>query len=244
MLGGMRFVLIAPADNSTRAADIVLIVDESGSMTTEHAWIPGMVSLLDEALREVNIGVELLNQFGLVGFGDDCNSQNSSLGRVLTTAGNEDFTTSANVSQFTCDLTTSGRREDGYSAIRVALDSYEFRQAARQFILISDEDRDVLDDSLTRDDIETMLESSGIILNAAISEEFSGDAFRALGIDRNMNAYIYDPSAPSLFRVVSQSGAPVPDSAYGSTNTDYTQLALGLGGAAWDLSSLRQGTFL
>ena len=32
---------------SANTADIVLLVDESGSMYTEHAWIPGMIASME-----------------------------------------------------------------------------------------------------------------------------------------------------------------------------------------------------
>lgn len=242
MLGDMRRVLAPQSSNLSRAADIVLLVDESGSMMEEHAWIPMMTALLDQALREVNVGVEPRNRFGVVGFGDDCNEGNV-IGRVLLSSVQEQFAFADNITDFTQDLNIGGRMEDGYSAISIALDSYVFRDVAKQFILITDEDRDTVSENLTREGVQVLLEDAGIQLNAAISEEFEGsDGLRALGIDGQGNAYLYDPSIRTSFEVLKGSGVSVLDSAYGSTNADYTQLALALGGAAWDLSQLRQGT--
>lgn len=241
MLGDMRRVLAPEGNNLSRAADIVLLVDESGSMVQEHAWISMMTQLLDQALMDVEIGVEPRNRFGVVGFGDDCN-ENNVFGRVLLSSTQEAFTVADNISDFTQRLNIGGRQEDGYSAIGVALDSYAFRDVAKQFILITDEDRDVVAENLTRDSIRAMLEDAGILLNAVISEEFQGDTdIRALGIDGNGNAYVYAPSIRSSFMVLEGSGMSIQDSAYGSTSADYTELALELGGAAWDLSQLRQG---
>lgn len=240
MLGDMRRVLAPHSSNLSHAADIILLVDESGSMTEEHAWITMMTELLDQALRDVDVGVEPRNRFGVVGFGDDCNEGNAE-GRVLLSSVQEQFAFADNITDFTRDLNIGGREEDGYSAIGVALDSYIFRDVARQFILITDEDRDTIAQNLTREGVQALLEDAGIQLNAAISEEFEGDGLRALGIDGQGNAYVYDPSIRNSFEVLEGSGMSVVDSAYGSTNTDYTQLALELGGAAWDLSQLRQG---
>lgn len=241
MLGEMRRILAPQSNNLSRAADIVLLVDESGSMVEEHAWISMMTQFLDQGLRDVDIGVEPRNKFGVVGFGDDCNEGNV-FGRVLLSSTQEIFTTADNVSDFTENLNVGGRKEDGYSAISVALESYPFRNVARQFILISDEDRDILAENLTRAGVRSLLEDAGILLNAVINEEFQGaiDA-RALGVDGTGNAYVYDPSIRNSFRVLEGSGTSVPDSAYGTTSTDYSQLALDLGGAAWDLNQLRQG---
>lgn len=243
ILGDMRRVVAPQSSNISRAVDIVLLVDESGSMVEEHAWIPSMTTLLDQALRAVDVGVEPRNRFGVLGFGDDCNEENI-FGRILLSSVQEQFAFADNITDFTGGLNVGGRQEDGYSAIDIALESYDFRDVAKQFILITDEDRDVVAEHLTRDSVQTLLEDVGILLNAAISEEFEGDGLRALGIDGQGNAYVYDPSIRALFEVLEGSGASVPDSAYGSTSTDYTQLALELGGAAWDLSQLRQGSYL
>ncbi len=240
-LNEVRVVLAVPPSNISRAADVILVVDESGSMVTEHQWIAGMTQDLDEALRAVNIGVEPRNLFGVVGFGADCLGENFTVGRVITNSADEVLSFGSMVNEFTSVLGTSGRMEDGYSGIRTALGGYEFRNGAKQFILITDEDRDPVDRNLTRESIQELLEKAGVVLNAAISEEFEGEGLRALGIDGARNAYVYDPSASALFSIVRGAGMPIQDSSHGSTSTDYTQLALELGGAAWDLSRLREG---
>lgn len=240
VLGDMRRVLAPQSSNMSRAADIVLLVDESGSMTEEHTWISMMTALLDQALQEVDVGVDPRNRFGVLGFGDDCNEGNV-MGRVLLSSVQEQFAFADNITDFTQELNIGGRREDGYSAMRVALDSYVFRNVAKQFILITDEDRDTVSENLTREGVQALLGEAGVQLNAVINEEFEGDGLRALGIDGQGNAYLYDPSIRTSFEVLEGSGVSILDSAYGSTNADYTQLALALGGAAWDLSQLRQG---
>jgi hypothetical protein len=176
----------------------------------------------------------------VVGFGDDCNEGNV-VGRVLLSSVQEQFVFAENITDFTQDLNIGGRKEDGYGAMSIALDSYSFRDVAKQFILVTDEDRDAVSENLTREGVQVLLETAGVQLNAAISEEFEGGGLRALGIDGQWNAYVYDPSIRTSFEVLEGSGASVVDSAYGDTNADYTQLALDLGGAAWDLSQLRQG---
>ena len=240
VLGDMKLISAPRADNLSRAVDVILLVDESSSMAEEHSWIPTMTQQLDQALMDINIGNEQRNRFGVVGFGDDCDDQNA-LGRVLLNSMQQGFGVADNITDFTRNLNLGGRSEDGYGAIHIALDNYTFRDVAKQFILITDEDRDALNQNLTRETIRSMLEDNEVLLNAVISEEFQANSLRALGMDSNQNAYVYDPSIRSLFRVLEGSGESVEDSAHGSTSTDYTQLALQLKGAAWDLSQLRQG---
>lgn len=238
--GGEYRIVSGTPRNGSRAADVILVVDESGSMTTEHEWIPNMIQQLDAALISVNIGRDPENRFGLVGFGDDC-IENFAAGRVVMNSAQEVFGASGGFDEFTMMLNASGQVEDGYSGISVALNGYPFRDVAKQFIIVTDEDRDVLNPSLTRESIRQALEDAGVVLNAAVSEEYSGGILRALGIDSTGAAYVFDPSAGDLFRIVDDVGKAVNESGHGSTNVDYTQLALELGGASWDLSLLRRG---
>lgn len=193
-------------------------------------------------LQELNIGRGVMpNRFGLVGFGGDC-SDGLGLGRVLDGVGGQHFSFASNFTELSEGLTTSGRREDGYSGIFIALQSYQFRQeAAKQFILITDEDRDPVDQNITRDLIETQLLDQGILLNVAVNQEFFGGGLRALGIDSHGGSYLYDPSSMTMYSLVEGEGGIVEDSGHGTTHRDYTQLALDTGGGAWDLNTLRLG---
>lgn len=181
------------------------------------------------------------NRFGLVGFGGDC-SDGLGLGRVLAGVGGRRFSFATNFTELSEGLTTSGRREDGYSGIYTAFQSYQFREeAAKQFILITDEDRDSVDQNITRNMIETKLLDQGILLNVAVNQGFSAGALRALGIDSRDGGYLYDPSSHTVFSLVEGEGKVVKDSGHGTTLQDYTQLALDTGGGAWDLNALRLG---
>ena len=239
--GDVRIVLVPRDSNHSRAADVVVLVDESGSMAEEVVWLSGMVELLDRALVLGGVGASERNNFGVVGFGGGCDSTDSALGRILLDDGQQMFTSAANISALTQGLKLGGRDEDGYSAIEIALRGYDFRNSARQFILITDEDRDVLSVNATRERLRAMLEDAGVQLNVAVTQQFLAGDLRALGVDSSRNAYLFDPSIRSAFVVESGAGASVEGSAYGSTDADYTMLAWELGGAAWDLSQLRQG---
>lgn len=239
MLDDARNILLPIGDNVPQAADIILLVDESGSMAVGHQWIPQMVAQLDTALIEAGIGVNPRNRFGITGFGDECSSDRS-IGRVLLSEENDVYVVAENVAKLTQKLNVRGRYEDGYGAIATALTQYTFRGRAKHFILISNEDRDILS-NITRDDIEVMLRIKNVILNVVVNQEFAVDGVRAFGIDGDGTAYIYDPSFDSLFRTVDEIAVPVQDSAHGSTDYDYTQLAFLLNGSSWDLSLLQKG---
>ncbi len=238
VLGNSRRLMSSRREN--RTADVIVLVDESGSMSMEHLWIPTMIKKLDNGLKSVGVGIKQRNYFGVVGFGDDCTNEDV-FARVLTSSSGALFVAAENISDFTAKLSVGGKQEDGYSALNAAVESYQFRDGARLFILITDEDRDVLDFNITQNSIFELLHNRGIILNTVANEEFSGCEYQGFGIDHTKNLFLYDPSARSLFRTVSGTGLPIPDSAHGSTNTDYTQLALKLKGAAWDIEQLQQG---
>lgn len=240
MLGDIRHILSPINSNTTRAADIILLVDESGSMTMEHQWISEMVEQLDNGLMETGIGVYPRNRFGIIGFGHECTVEVRGE-RAFLTKGNNEYVLAENITELTKRIRVGGKNEDGYSAIASALREYTFRDGAIQFILVSDEDRDVLL-NVTRDEVEFMLKANGVVLNTVVSQEFTAGDIRAFGIDVDKTAYIYDPSLDSLFRTIQGIGASVEDSAYGSTDMDYTQLAFLVEGGSWDLSILRQGT--
>ena len=96
------------------AADIVFVVDESGSMVDEHAWLQKLAPLLDQRLRDQGVGIPSMgsrNLFCLVRFGSPGNIK----GRVVVKG--------VDANEFTVALSEvkqNGRIEDGYSAMSVS----------------------------------------------------------------------------------------------------------------------------
>ena len=240
--GGMYYhdvrpVGVGPA--SQAAADIIFVVDESGSMALEHQWLREEVRILDRALKSRGVGAgERNNLFALVGFGR--NDPTAILGITitsLTSAG--DFVSASN------DLVLTGAFEDGYAAIDYALENIEGRpDTAKQLILITDEDRGVLRFDLNRDVIETRLRETGYVLNVVVNQGFqigtSENVSFALGVD-NEYAYVFDPLSTNLFsRTNAGNAIPSEEFRFGSSFQDYVELSLAVGGAAWDLNQLRE----
>lgn len=211
-------------------ADVLVLIDESGSMGGEQAWIGPTIGNLDSALQAAGVTD---SRYGLVGYGS---SGSGELGRSLPVGGGQ-FGTAAEFATATGSLVTSGSDEDGYSAIDYALDTYSFREgAAVNFILITDEDRDNLDSSLTFESTRSSLASRNILLNAIVDNPFEdGEGNDALGVDSDGDAYL---QAGTGF---STSPGGTVGNGDGNTEVDYVQLALELGGAAWDLNNLRAG---
>ena len=222
--------------SSTNGADVILLVDESGSMNNEYQWIPEMAINLDNLLKENNIGITSANLFSVVGFGSTYFNNRAS--RILQYNG-EVLVTSSLVKELTKNLFIGGKMEDGYAAVQHALDDIPFRGGAKQFILISDENRDALQPSLNQSHVLSLLMNENAVLNVAVSQSFQNHlGQRALGIDNANRSFVYNPfDTLSIYA----NGKPVENSGHGTTEFDYTYLAFATGGAAWDLNLLRNG---
>ena len=225
---------------SQAAADIIFVVDESGSMAAEHEWIQKEVVILDEALKEQGVGVgERKNLYALVGFGR--NDPSAILGITLTSLTSLDGFLNA-----TKLLVLNGIFEDGYAAINHALEAIETRpNTAKQIIFISDEDRGVLRSDLSFDIIAQKLTDAGCVLNVAVNQGFlssKNDSHFALGLRGDGQLYTFNRSSSVLFSE-SQGGARSSSDLFdfGSTYEDYVQLAFATQGVAWDLNQLREG---
>ena len=233
-------VLRHPAGVEPSAADVVLIVDESKSMKESHIWLNEFVSKLDAALVAAQYGQgSEANRYGVVGFagrGVDFR------GRAIPTGSDTYFGTVAQAQQALSSLQLNGIIEDGYSAMKVALDSdtYPFRSSASKiFVLITDEDRDFFDSSVSRDRIQMMLARAGVQLHAVVNVAIDGGRQSLLGIS-NMSAFVIDSDNKIQAVEVALPGSVGyrrrPST--GHTVRDYVELALRNGGAAWDLEQL------
>ena len=207
-------------------ADVVFVVDESGSMSGEHGWIQNMVTALDTAL--IGAGVTS-NRYALVGFGDG-----SIVAGHSYTVGSGTWGTAADLaSSASTNLKINGGTEDGYSGINVGA-TFTFRSdAAVNYILITDEDRDNYNNSLTYNSMLAQFATQKALLNAVVNAEYSDGA---LGMDADGDSYLAD----GLGGYNTGTGASV-SYAYGTTLGDYMDLAWATGGAAWDLNLLRAG---
>ncbi|MCR8922388.1 PEP-CTERM sorting domain-containing protein [Dasania sp. GY-MA-18] len=211
--------------------DIVTVVDESGSMGGEHAWIGGMITSLDTALAAEAGADPFSAQYGLVGFGGG----GGHTGGHSHLVGGGEFGTAAEFNTATGGLLLNGFLEDGYSGINTALGYTGQANSVRNIILVTDEDRDTHDAGLSYASMAADLASDKALLNAVINSSiYCGDNSVALGMDSDGTGYKADGSG----------GFTTCAGAYGSGNSswnDYALLAFGTGGAAWDLNQLRAG---
>lgn len=230
-LGVICATVFFVAGSAGAAVDLMFVVDESGSMYGEHAWICNMVTDLDSGL--VSAG-QADNLYSLVGYGAGSSYGGSAGHRHLV--GGSDWGTAAEFSTATGGLATSGTTEDGWEAMTFGLNNYIFRNdAVTNMILVTDEGRDIIDPRLTYDKMLTSLNDKDVMLNVVVDCGFQdGMGASALGVDADGNAYVAD----GLGGYTTGTGGVIV-SPYYNTDTCYVELAWATGGAAWDLNQLR-----
>ena len=209
------------------SADLVFVVDESGSMSGEHAWLSGMVAALDAELLAAGV----TGRYGLVGFGS------STVAPRMINVGGGQFGTATEFGTATGSLLINGATEDGYAGLDFAFNNYTFNpSAAINYILVTDEERDNTNATLNFANIQTALENQNALLNVVVNNPFTCDAGAALGVDADLNGY----RADGVGGYTTCANGVVGDG-YSTTETDYVQLALNVKGAGWDLNQLRVG---
>lgn len=151
---------------------------------------------------------------------------------------NMQFTDSATASNTAGKYISARDPEDGYSGLDVALRADVFREgAAVNYILVTDEDRDVAEDNVTFETLFASLTAQSALLNVVTTAQLRDDTnSRAIGVDSEGNAYIADGAG----------GFTLGTGGFTTTSNvsflqDYIPLAWATGGANWDLSLLRGG---
>ena len=224
-------------------ADVVFLVDESGSMGGEHAWLSSMIASLEGGLVGEGVGSSVSNRYSLVGFGGS--SFNNHLDphahdMDAVTAGTQEWGSSTDFAAATSTLVTTGGTEDGWSALDWALNNLSYRaDAAVNFVLVTDEDRDNTNGALNKAGLLAGLGSKNALLNVVVNNNFGcgGSSNNAIGIDSDDNGFQTDGSGG----FTKCEGAGNIGIGYGTTGSDYVDLALDSGGAAWNLNILRSG---
>ena len=226
-----------PADN----AHIVVIFDESRTMRTELAWLTTALSEMESSLRLSGFGFSSPNRYSLIGFAGTSAPQ----GKVIQLEGGV-CDSADEIARGLSQLEMDGRTEDGYSAINVALGMLDRCNSGTNsqtiFLLFTDEDRDTLrgfGDSLTYDSTLASLRAANVRLNTIVKQDYIDSLGRlSFGIDSQRNAYVI--SSAGLSFESSDGGRPIQDSAFGTTESDYANLALATSGATFSTNTLRQ----
>lgn len=239
------------------AADIVLLIDDSGSMNREHEWLLIMIPLLEQILIDAGNSFHLLlflpspilhtlslslslradlphcflspqgvgdgavrNRYCPIAFGGFAEQEQA---HFLPVDGQLCFPV-ADFPRARAQLKNEGLREDGYQAIRFALDNVPFREnpfIAKNMILITDEGRTVIPpgETETRESIQVSwtasrelaavygirqfspfqaaLLANDILLNVVVWADYeleSSSSDVIIGVDSTLTSYVLGPN--------------------------------------------------
>ncbi len=212
------------------AADILISIDASGSMAEERPWLKEMVFGLESRLRYAGVGSDNSeNLYGLTKYNSSPGSipldgqKMGSYSSVLTN------TTSLN----------GGGTEDGWNAIYGMLEEYPLRDGvSKNFILLTDEDRDISNRDLTFDSVKEKILEKGVLLNAIVNWAFEcGDGREAIGMRYDGLGVVAEGNGGFSYC----SGARAGTEGFITTERDYVDLAIAVKGLVWDINILRRG---
>ncbi len=141
-------------------------------------------------------------------------------------------------------VTSAGGTEDGYAGIAAALRQLPFRSsAAGNIILVTDENRDIVDTNFTLASIIAEARTNNVRINTVLDglvQDNAGQA--AIGLDDLMQAYTADGSGGFVIKTNGTFIGPATnDDSAENPLAEYVPLAWQTGGATWDLNQLRQG---
>ncbi|MEM9833045.1 MAG: VWA domain-containing protein [Bacteroidota bacterium] len=189
------FNVILPQVGIPRPADIVFIIDNSGSMGDEQIAIQNSITAFVDDLEAEDINANLgLTRFGQSALGGNPIIEND--GQLSETS--EDFLDNVFIKNF-ADF--SGGTEPGLDAILASVSQFNFRtNSQKYFILITDEDNDGLTEPR---DVLPVLQQQVVTLYSVINANgfFSGTSqfdYGDLAIDSGGDQYdivdLIDPS--------------------------------------------------
>jgi hypothetical protein len=217
-------------------ADVLVVMDESGSMGFAQEFSVGMIADLDNALIRAGVGSTSVggNLFGLVGYGDSNDVPRS----IPVSPSGSLWGTSSDYATAAGTLRVDGVLEDGFLAIDYALSNYEFRPNAERFvILVTNEDRDELDSSKTYATTLARLEQNNIKLQGIVDANFlDANRRQALALDPELNAY----SADGQGGFTKSPGGSI-ESAFGTTQQDYINMVFARKGIVGDINQIQEG---
>lgn len=216
-------------------ADIIVLMDESGSMGFAQVFSVQFVADLEAGLLARGIGSTSAggNRYGLFGYGG---ASPITDGHVIPVgAGGTPFGTSVEYAAAAATLVSNGGFEDGYLAADLMLQNYTPRLDAAKFvILVTNEDRDIGDPTKTFGSTLAGLQNAGYKLQGILDVDIRDAASNvALALDAQDNAYV-DNGAGGY--VVTPNGSFV--GAFGTTIPDYADMVFATGGIVGDINQI------
>ena len=222
-------------------------------MASEISWLPTLVERTEIELTNRGYGRAgssvCRNRYAIVVF---ARAEPNESGAVITNHRGEHLVPAADFSTLASRVVEDpfGRKEDGYQAIDHALKNINLRQRVSpqmfrtSMVLISDEDRDIITagEGLTFETILQGLRRLQIALHVVVDQEYTYKLRDAIGTDRNLERAFFPRVHPQdrSCSAFSSLGPVTPSVGFSGTNRHYTQLAMQLGGSAWNDNLLKQ----
>lgn len=224
-------IALCSAQAMAQQAEIVFVVDESGSMGSLQNFLTTFAPTLSTQLG--NSGTT--TRFGLVGFG----AANPDARQVNVNG--QQFGNATEFATAVGTLAIDGGFEDGYDGINYVLQNYQFStdpNTTKLIVLVTDEDRDVHNPAVTSQTLMDALTLQNVFLGGIIDQRITDpNGVEAVGAS-NTVTYL-DQNGDGVPEI---GGQPVFVPTFDTTTQDYTNLITGLPrGCVADLNLQAQG---
>jgi|GEM_PF-5393731 len=135
------------------------------------------------------------------------------------------------------NLVTSGSFEDGFAGVLFGLENFDFRSdAAVNFIVVTDEDRDLLLPEVDRDDLLSLLGGQNAVLTSIVDANLTGASGGAEALGANADGQVFLPDGSGGFTFDTLDDTITGE---GTTVFDYVEPAFLTGGSVFDIEQLR-----
>ena len=251
-------------------ADILLLIDVSASMDTEHAFLEAFLPRFERDLRDNCVGNSSVNQnqYTAIAFGSQQSegkenpyfvgpnlNRGDSTQNVFFTI---DINDVSNVTDTIAQLPTIGEREDGYAATNFAIKFAQLRENSIKFaFLVTDElrtffyrsEQEIIDSStlfnnfadLGRSLYVDLLRTNNVIPIQIIDVTLSSGSTQCLGVSSAETCFYRAPGSTDILRLENTEVVnTAPNDALKSIHKDYLETALMARGYVWDLKVIRQ----
>ena len=251
-------------------ADILLLIDVSASMDTEHAFLEAFLPRFERDLRDNCVGNSSVNQnqYTAIAFGSQQSegkenpyfvgpnlNRGDSTQNVFFTI---DINDASNVTDTIAQLPTIGEREDGYAATNFAIKFAQLRENSIKFaFLVTDElrtffyrsEQEIIDSStlfnnfadLGRSLYVELLRRNNVIPIQIIDVTLSSGSTQCLGVSSAETCFYRTPGSTDILRLENTEVVnTAPNDALKSIHKDYLETALKARGYVWDLKVIRQ----
>ena len=234
----------SPNTNSIKEADVaidfIIVIDQSRGLEKYSSWLATFAPYLNSELEAINIGSTTTcpNQYALVGFGNV-----DPLPIIYKTQNGSSLFSIFDFAEVSRNSTNTGVVEHGYLAMATALTDLPLRnstqhcQVQRHLLLMTDEDNDYYNDSLTAFEMSNLLRKYRTYLHVIVDQRFFVGGFEGVGINVNGIAYKQSTTSEVCYHASADS---IKGWAYARTDIQYTSIALQrhIGGSAWDTSRI------